>query len=128
MDQYSAALGKVAKYAVLCAACHGLEGSGYIGELMTAAAMSSGAVGTINDGGIRDIGGIIELGFPTFAKYITPTSAYGTMRIYDYEKPIRFGGLDVAPGDVVVADNDGIVIIPSSIAEAVIEKVLEKLN
>jgi len=85
--------------------------AGYWGEVLTVAAQAAGVVGLVIDGGVRDIQAIEKLGFPVFSRGV---SVKGTVKATapSIGEPIPFNGAQVAPGDLVVADDDGVVIIP----------------
>ena len=87
--------------------------AGYWGEVLTVAAQAAGVVGLIIDGGVRDIQAIEKLGFPVYARGV---SVKGTVKatVPSIGQPIPFNGAQVAIGDLVVADDDGIVIIPQA--------------
>lgn len=87
--------------------------AGYWGEVLTVAARAAGLPGLITDGGVRDIAAIKKHDFPVFARGV---SVRGTIKrsVQSVGRPIRFTGIPVAAGDVVVADDDGVVIIPAA--------------
>ena len=90
------------------------------GELLSTAALSRGARGAVIDGFVRDVKKIQTLGFPVFATGIKPVDSRGRGVVVDYNVPVGCGGVVVEPGDLVVADFDGVIIIPAaSVAEAV---------
>ncbi|MDH4556254.1 4-carboxy-4-hydroxy-2-oxoadipate aldolase/oxaloacetate decarboxylase [Pseudomonas sp. BN417] len=90
--------------------------AGYWGEVLTVAAQAAGVVGLVIDGGVRDIQAIEKLGFPVFSRGV---SVKGTVKATapSIGAPIPFNGAQVAPGDLVVADDDGVVIIPRAEVE-----------
>ncbi len=96
------------------------------GELMTTAAKQRGAVGAILNGYLRDASGIAELDFPVFAwgSYAADQKMRG--RALAYNVPILIGGVTVSPGDILFADEDGVVVIPQSIERQVILDALSK--
>ena len=98
------------------------------GELLTTASRARGAVGAIIDGLIRDVKKINEMNFPVFCTGYRPLDSKGRGYVIDYDCPILCGGVMVNPGDIIFADFDGVVVIPSQIADEVIEKALEKVN
>lgn len=102
--------------AVLVVQCHD-PGYGVWGEILTVAAMARGIAGLVLDGSVRDLGGIRRLGFPVFARGTalpgTAKSARGTIGV-----ATTCGGALVWPGDIIVADESGIVVIrPDKIEE-----------
>jgi len=99
------------------------------GELMSTAALNSGAAGAVVEGYSRDTNGILELNFPTFSMgpYGQDQGLRG--RVIDYDCPIEFTNrVQVYPGDLVFGDVDGVVIVPKQIEKEVIEKALEKVR
>jgi 4-hydroxy-4-methyl-2-oxoglutarate aldolase len=85
--------------------------SALFGELMGRDARAARLAGIIVDGAIRDVAGLGELGFPTFSRWVTPR--VGTnRRLGRINVPISCGGIPVTPGDWVVGDDDGVVVVP----------------
>jgi 4-hydroxy-4-methyl-2-oxoglutarate aldolase len=100
------------------------------GDLIAATMAQRGARGAIVDGGFRDVAEITRQGFPVFARYVTPVQAIGRWRLIDYQCPIAiqsaFGELTaITPGDFVLADDDGVVVIPQDRVDAVLERAEE---
>lgn len=98
------------------------------GELMSTAATMRGAVGCVCDSQIRDCRKIIQLGFPVFMTGIRPVDSKGRWCAMARDVPINCGGVRVNFGDIIYADFDGVVVIPVSLAEQVLEKALEKVD
>ena len=96
------------------------------GELMSTIARRNGAVGCVCDSQIRDCVRIIEMNFPVYCAGIRPVDSKGRGRVEDLDVPIECGGVIVNPGELVFADFDGIVVIPRTIEQQVIEKAFEK--
>jgi 4-hydroxy-4-methyl-2-oxoglutarate aldolase len=96
------------------------------GELFSTAAVGRGARGAVIDGLVRDRRKITELGFPVFARGCRPTDSLGRVSIRDTDVPVEIGGVRVEPGDLVVADQDGITVVPRANAEHAIALALEK--
>jgi 4-hydroxy-4-methyl-2-oxoglutarate aldolase len=84
------------------------------GELFTRAATARGASGAIVDGYVRDTRLVRALGFPVFARGCSPLDTRARARVSRVGGPLVAGGVAVAPGDFVVADEDGVVVIPSA--------------
>jgi regulator of RNase E activity RraA len=99
------------------------------GELMsTITRYTCGAKAAIVDGAIRDISRIIAINFPVWYLSRVPTDSEGRLQLLDFNRPIRCGGVQVVPGDLVFADPDGIVVLPMDgtvDVEAVISKAEE---
>jgi len=93
---------------------------GYWGEILTVAAQARSLDGLVIDGGVRDGDRIIERGFPVFARR---RCIRGTGKAHSsgtINRPIRIGEVDIEPGDLVVGDGDGVVIVPSSQVDTIV--------
>jgi regulator of RNase E activity RraA len=98
------------------------------GELLSTAARYRGCHGVIIDGYTRDTRAIMQMGFPVFCRGIHPADSLGRMDVEAHGVPIECGGVRVTPGDLVLADHDGVVVVPQGIAPAVIEAAEEKVR
>ena len=72
------------------------------------------------DGAARDIAGIRELGYPVFARAVTPRGGTGDSQQSETQIPIQCAGIVVHPGDLVRGDSDGVVVIPAALASEII--------
>jgi regulator of RNase E activity RraA len=97
------------------------------GELMSTVAQVRGAVGCVCDSQIRDCIRIRELHFPVFYRGIRPVDSMGRGRVMAYDVPVACGGVLVHPGEIVVADFDGVVVIPKHVEEKVAELAATKI-
>lgn len=119
------------------AACQGLspgeisvwsgngEGICYFGELIALGMKERGCTGALLDGGIRDVRWIGEHGFPVFARYRTPVQSIGRWKVNACQVPVYMRGHDggnviVRPGDFILCDDDGAIVIPIEHVEAVL--------
>jgi 4-hydroxy-4-methyl-2-oxoglutarate aldolase len=100
----------------------------HFGELSCETAKFRGGRGAIIDGGVRDVDYILKLGFPVFARYRTPQDIVGRWRVVDCDVPVTIGEVRIQPGDFVLGDRDGAVIIPQSAAREVIAKAEEVVH
>jgi len=89
------------------------------GGIMFGQLWLKGAEAVIIDGATRDVEEIMEYGFPVFARAVTPTSAVAAS-MGEINAPIQCGGVPVHPGDIIVGDTDGVVVVPRDEAEAVL--------
>ena len=95
------------------------------GELLSTAAHYRGASGAIIDGLSRDVQLIQKMGFPVFCKGIRPISSKGRVIAIDYDCPVNIGGVMINTDDLIVADVDGVVVVPQEIIEEVVDEALD---
>jgi 4-hydroxy-4-methyl-2-oxoglutarate aldolase len=98
------------------------------GGLLTTAAISRNARGVLTDGGVRDFREITTLAFPTFCAGLTPYDSLGRMDVVEINVPVVCGGVPVRPGDLIFGDADGVVVVPSELADQVISNAVKKIN
>jgi len=99
----------------------------YWGELLATAALSRGARGIVADAYTRDTAALIEMGFPTFVAGIHCADSLGRIDVRAVGVEISCGGVTVADGDLVLADLDGVVVVPAAVATEVITLAEEKV-
>ncbi len=98
------------------------------GEILTATAQSRGAVGAVVDGYHRDTVKVLGQGFPVFSHGNYAQDSSIRTIVNDFRTPVEIGGVLVTPGDLVVGDIDGVLVIPQDIEAEVIEAALEKAS
>jgi len=92
------------------------------GELFSAAAIGHGAVGVITDGCLRDTPKIAGLGFPAFSRGHLPLDYRARMRVVATAQPVVLAGVTIHPGDIVLADDDGIAVIPQDVEQEILDR------
>lgn len=85
---------------------------GHCGEILAVAAQQRGILGLVLDGGVRDVTELATLEFPVFARHVTVVGT-GKEHPGQLDVPVRAGGVVVRPGDLVVGDADGVIVIPA---------------
>jgi regulator of RNase E activity RraA len=91
-----------------------------MGGLMGTAMAARGYAGAVIDGGVRDVAYLRKIAFPVFATGIVPSTSVHHYRFGGAQIPVLCNGVQVNPGDIVVADSDGVVIVPKAQAEGVL--------
>ena len=94
--------------------------SGFWGELATTVCLKNGVRGAVINGGAKDTGIIKTMDFPIFCKFSSPVDGFYRSRLRDWQIPIWINEILIRPGDMIVADNDGVLVIPQEIAEQVL--------
>ncbi len=112
-------------YVIVCDG-QGSDAGVMMGELMSIVARKRGVAGAIIDGAVRDVDDIVKLDFPVFTRYITPRSGTSD-KLGQLEQIISCGGVVVRPGDIVLGDINGIVVVPNELALKV-ARAAEKLQ
>jgi regulator of RNase E activity RraA len=99
----------------------------YWGELLATASRYRGARGLVADAYTRDTLALVEMGFPTFAAGIHCADSLGRIDVDAVGVPIECAGVEIAPGDLVLGDHDGVVAIPAALGEEVVGLAEEKV-
>jgi RraA family protein len=113
------ALAEVHAGDMLIVAGEGDDRGALLGELMASACKVLGLAGVVIDGAIRDAAEIVDFGLPVYARSVTPRVG-SNRRVGQTQVPVACGGVVVQPGDWVLADDDGVVVVPSANTEAIL--------
>ncbi len=93
-----------------------------IGGLMGTAAKSRGMAGMVLDGAVRDLAELRALGLPVYARSVSPATAVGRYASVSKQVPVECAGVSIAPGDIIVAGEDGVVVVPKDRAADVLKR------
>ena len=112
---------------VLILDCHGYTEAGHFGDIMALACKMQGIAGVVIDGSCRDAEDIKELGLPVFVRGFNPS---GTVKasLGKVNVPVICGGIRVNPGDMVIGDCDGVVVVPQECEDEVFAKAKTKFE
>ena len=113
---------------VLIAAAGGSVRSGIWGELLTTAAKNRGCVGAIIDGAVRDVAKIRPMNFPVHARATCVYDSLNRQRVVDVDVPVEIDGVTFAPGCLVFADEDGVVVVPREVEAEAIRRAWDKVH
>ena len=91
-----------------------------MGNLMGTTAKVRGLAGAVIDGAVRDVEELRRIGFPVWSRRITPATSVGRMVGVEKQVPVKCGDVMVNPGDYIVGDTDGVVVVPAAAAEKVV--------
>jgi regulator of RNase E activity RraA len=112
---------------VVVCAVRGSENAGMWGELLSVHTRARGGRGAILDGLTRDVWGIVDMQFPVFATGRCPADSKGRVDVVEARTSIEVGGVVIADRDLVVADVDGVIVVPQNLEEEAVAQALEKV-
>ncbi|MBX9740315.1 MAG: RraA family protein [Beijerinckiaceae bacterium] len=103
------------------------EGVCYFGELIALGMRERGCVGSLVDGGVRDVRWLGQHKFPVYARYRTPVQSIGRWKVTGWQTPVKLRGatskyVSVTPGDFILGDEDGVIVIPAAVLEQVLTR------
>jgi regulator of RNase E activity RraA len=101
-------------------------GCGALGDILVSRLIARGVVGVVADGAMRDVGPLSEMALPVFCAGAAAPPSGNSLLAMDVQRPIGCGGVLVYPGDIVVGDSDGVVVIPRHLADEVAQAGHEK--
>ncbi|MDH3752536.1 MAG: RraA family protein [Acidimicrobiia bacterium] len=96
------------------------------GELLSTASRARGAAGIVTDGMVRDVRQVDRLEFPVFARGTVPTDINGRLEIVGHGVAAHIDDVPISPGDMVIADGDGVVVVPADLAGAAVAHAYRK--
>lgn len=113
---------------VMVCAASGSMRSGIWGELLSSAARNVGCAGVIVHGAVRDVEKIRAMNFPLYASGKSPYDSRNRQRVVDYDVIVEIGGVRIVPGDLIAADEDGIVVVPQAVENQVVQLAWDKVH
>jgi regulator of RNase E activity RraA len=122
-----AAVDAIPPGSVVVIATTGARDAAIWGELLATRAVARGTVGTVTDGAVRDLAALGAMGFPTFAASVSANDSYGRLMVVGFGATVTCAGVVVEPGDLVLADLDGVVVVPTALADRALDAAEEKL-
>ena len=113
---------------VIIAAAGGSMRSGIWGELLSTAARNQGCVGAVVDGAVRDVAQMRTMGFACYARGTCLYDSLNRQRVIDVDVPVEIDGVRFAPGDLVLADRDGVVVVPRDVEQEALRRAWQKVH
>ena len=113
---------------VLICAANGSTRSGVWGELLSTAAKNRGCVGALVDGMVRDVRQMTTMDFAVWARGTNVLDSLHRQRVIDVDVPVEIDGIEFRPGDLVIADVDGVVVVPRELETEAIRRAWEKVH
>ena len=110
---------------IVCAAGASMR-SGVWGELLSGAATNRGCCGVLVDGAVRDQQKMRQMNFAVYARGTSPYDSRNRQRVVGYDVVVNLGGVSVNPGDIIAADDDGIVVVPRAIQNEILVAAWDK--
>lgn len=104
----------------------GNTGAGGLGDILATRLKARGVAGLVTDGCVRDAPFIKRMGLPVFTRAVHPGANTSALLPYEFDAPIQCGGVTVFPGDAILGDEDGVVVIPAALAQRVADEATEQ--
>ncbi|HEX4260920.1 MAG TPA: ribonuclease activity regulator RraA [Acetobacteraceae bacterium] len=116
-----AAIEAMAPGSIAVVDANGVTDAGIFGDILCARMARRGVVGLVSDGVVRDVAGVLSTGLPVWSAGVAAPPSVAGLIFVNWQEPIGCGGVAVFPDDVIVADQDGAVVIPQAMLAAVAE-------
>jgi regulator of RNase E activity RraA len=104
----------------------GVQDAGIFGDILCARMAKRGVTALVSDGVVRDAAGVLGTGLPVWCSGIAAPASVAGLTFVDWQLPVGCGGVAIFPNDVIVADDDGAVVIPQALVEAVVGLAVEQ--
>jgi regulator of RNase E activity RraA len=121
-----AAIESMSEGCIAVADAMGVDDAGIFGDILCARMARRGVAGLVTDGAVRDWAGVLETGLPVWCRGAAAPPSIAGLTFVNWQDPIACGGVAVFPGDFIVADSDGVVLIPAALVDFVIEQAPEQ--
>jgi len=99
----------------------GVEDAGIFGDILCARLVKREVTALVTDGVIRDMAGVLQTGLPVWCRGAAAPPSVAALTFVDWQRPIGCGGVAVFPGDVIVTDDDGAVLIPAALLDEIVQ-------
>jgi regulator of RNase E activity RraA len=116
-----AAIESMSEGCIAVADAMGVDDAGIFGDILCARVARRGVAGLVTDGAVRDLAGVLGTGLPIWCRGSAAPPSIAGLTFVNWQEPIACGGVAVFPGDFIVADTDGVVLIPAALVDFIIE-------
>jgi regulator of RNase E activity RraA len=116
-----AAIESMSEGCIAVADAMGVDDAGIFGDILCARMARRGVAGLVTDGAVRDLAGVLGTGLPIWCRGSAAPPSIAGLTFVNWQEPIACGGVAVFPGDFIVADTDGVELIPAALVDFVIE-------
>jgi regulator of RNase E activity RraA len=99
----------------------GVQDAGIFGDILCARLAKRKVAALVTDGVIRDMAGVLQTGLPVWCRGVAAPPSVAALTFVDWQRPIGCGGVAVFPGDVIVTDDDGAVLIPAALLDEIVQ-------
>jgi regulator of RNase E activity RraA len=104
----------------------GIDDAGIFGDILCARMAKRGVAALVTDGVMRDVAGVLGTGLPVWCNGVAAPASIASLTFVAWQQPVGCGGVAVYPDDIVVADDDGAVVIPSAMLDDVVARAAEQ--
>src|SRR5271165_4155298 len=104
----------------------GITDAGIFGDILCARMAKRGVAGLVTDGVVRDVAGVLATGLPVWCRGAAAPPSVAGLTFVAWQEPVGCGGVAIFPGDVIVADADGAVVIPQALLDGVVAAAIEQ--
>lgn len=111
---------------IVVADAMGITDAGIFGDILTARMARRGVAGLVTDGVMRDLAGVLSTNLPVWCQGVAAPPSVAGLTFVNWQEPVGCGGVAVFPGDTVVADGDGAVVIPAALLDEVVAEAVEQ--
>jgi|SRR5687768_5149867 regulator of RNase E activity RraA len=116
-----AAIEAIPKGAIAVADARGITDAGIFGDILCARMARLGVAALVTDGVVRDVTGVLATGLPVWCQGVAAPPSVASLTFVNWQEPVGCGGVAVFPDDIIVADDDGAVVIPADMVEMVMK-------
>ena len=105
---------------------NGVKDAGFWGDILCARMAKRGVAALVSDGVVRDLAGVLSTGLPVWACGTAAPPSVAGLTFVDWQQPVGCGGVAILPDDVIVADQDGVVVVPAALVDEIVDLAVEQ--